>query len=80
MSLALQGTQMGLVVHAMEGFDYMQARIVCKVPEEYQIEAMVAVGYPGRTEDLPQALQDRGYQPTLRKPLKEIVFEGSFPQ
>ena len=46
-NLALQGSMMGLVVHAMAGFDYERAREELEIPEEYQIEAMVAVGKPG---------------------------------
>ena len=35
MSLALQGSMMGLVVHGMQGFDYERARIDLDIPEEF---------------------------------------------
>lgn len=76
-NLALQGTLQGLVVHGMEGFDYDRAREVLEIPDEYEVEAMVAVGKPGRIEDLPERLQQRE-KPSDRKTLSEIVFEGKF--
>lgn len=78
-NLALQGTISGLVVHAMEGFDYKRAREKLGVPDKYRIEAMVAVGRPGRKEDLPPRLQAKEF-PSSRKQLREIVNEGSWKE
>jgi nitroreductase len=47
-NFALQGSLMGLVVHGMQGFNYEKARQVLNVPADYQVEAMIAVGKPGR--------------------------------
>jgi nitroreductase len=77
-NFALQGVIDGLVVHGMQGFDYQRARIALRVPDDFRIEAMGAVGRPGRTEDLPEALQARE-TPNVRRPLSELVFEGGFP-
>lgn len=77
-NLALQGSLLGLVVHGMQGFDYDQARKVLKVPDLYQVEAMIAIGKPGRKESLPPHLQEREF-PSLRRPLHETVAEGPFP-
>jgi len=76
-NLALQGTAMGFVVHGMQGFSYPRAKEELGVPEGYEVEAMIAVGRPGKKEDLPEELQDREF-PSPRKKLEEIVFEGSF--
>lgn len=76
--LALQGTVMGLVVHGMQGFDYDRTRAELRVPSDMDVEAMVAVGHPGRIEDLPESLRARE-QPSLRKPVAEIALEGGFP-
>jgi nitroreductase len=76
-NFALQGTLSGLVVHGMEGFDYARAREALAIPEEMRVEAMAAVGRPGRTEDLPERLQARE-APSGRKPLSELVCEGSY--
>ena len=40
MSLALQGSRMGLVVHGMGGFDYDAARDRLGVPAGYEVQAM----------------------------------------
>lgn len=78
-NLALQGALDGLVVHGMEGFDYVRARQVLEVPDEFDILAMAAIGHPGSAEALPDPLREREF-PSGRKPLAEIAFEGRFPQ
>lgn len=77
MSLALQGSMNGLVVHGMEGFDYEKARIDLLIPDDFAIEAMCAIGRPGNIKDLPADLQERE-QLSDRKPLQEIASEGTF--
>lgn len=77
MSLALQGSLLGLVVHGMQGFDYERARVELQIPAEYQVEAMAAVGWPGRLEDLPEALQARE-TPSDRRALELTICEGLF--
>jgi nitroreductase len=74
-NLALQGALKGLVVHGMQGFDYDKAREVLNVSDDYEVEAMVAVGMPGKVEELPERLREREF-PSTRKKLSEIVFEG----
>jgi len=76
-SFALQGTISGLVVHGMQGFNYEQAREVLQIPPEYAVEAMAAVGRPGRMEDLSESLQARE-KPSGRRPLAESIIEGTF--
>jgi hypothetical protein len=68
---------MGLVSHGMQGFDYDKARADLNVPDEYQVEAMIAVGRPGQIEDLPSDLRDKE-QPSDRKPVAEFAIEGGF--
>jgi nitroreductase len=76
-NLALQGTISGLVVHGMQGFDYARARSDLGVPDEYQIEAMAAVGKPAPIDVLPANLQKRE-TPSDRRKLDQTVFEGLF--
>lgn len=76
-NLALQATSMGLVAHGMEGFDYAKAKQVLGVPDDYQVEAMIAIGKRGKKEDLPKELQEKE-MPSNRKPLHEILMEGKF--
>ena len=76
-NLALQGSLKALVVHAMQGFDYDGARRTLNIPDVFQVEAMIAIGKPGKKEDLPESLQERE-MPSPRKKLSEIVMEGNF--
>jgi len=75
MSLALQGSIMGLVIHGMAGFDYARARVELNVPEDMVVEAMIAIGQPGRVDDLPEKYRAREVK-SGRKPVSELVFEG----
>jgi nitroreductase len=76
-NLALQGAAMGLVVHGMAGFDRGRARATLGVPEDYDVEAMVAVGRPGDPDELPPELRAREV-PSGRRPIAEIAGEGPF--
>jgi len=76
-NLALQGFGKGYVVHGMQGFSYERARKNLQIPEEYRVEAMVAIGIPGRKEDLPMELQQRE-EPNIRRSLEKTVCSGPF--
>jgi nitroreductase len=76
-NLALQGGAMGLVVHGMAGFDRTKAQNDLKIPEDYAVEAMVAVGRPGDPNSLPPELKEREH-PTGRKTVDQIAREGVF--
>ncbi|MFD1564200.1 nitroreductase family protein [Haloarchaeobius amylolyticus] len=76
-NLALEGARRDLVVHGMAGFDYERAAAELEVPEEFAVEAMVAIGERAPPETLPDELQERE-QPSDRKPLGEIVHRGGF--
>jgi nitroreductase len=76
-NFALMGSLKGLVVHGMQGFDYDRARTVLNVPDDYQVEAMIAVGKPGKKEILPDLLQEREF-PSSRKGIAQIAAEGAF--
>src|SRR5258705_11052708 len=56
-NFALQGFRQSLVVHGMEGFDYERARVQLRIPDEFRMEAMDAVGRPGAKGGLPGKLQ-----------------------
>ena len=74
--LALQGSALGLVVHAMAGFDHEAARAKLAIPGNYRVEAMIAAGRPGRAEDLDERLRARE-RPSDRKPSSVIAIEGN---
>jgi nitroreductase len=76
-NLALQGTAMGLVVHGMQGFDFDRARAELRIPDDYSVDAMFAVGVPGDPAELTPELRERE-QPSQRKPIREFIREGPF--
>jgi nitroreductase len=76
-NFALQGFKQDFVVHGMEGFDYEKARQALRIPDEFEVEAMAAVGRPGPKELLPEKLQAREI-PNDRRKLSESVYEGPF--
>lgn len=75
MALALQAQLLGYHAHGMAGLDYDKARELLEVPEILNIEMAIALGRPGRAEDLPEDLQERE-KPSERKPLESLAFEG----
>ncbi|MGX2961267.1 nitroreductase family protein [Peribacillus sp. JNUCC 23] len=75
-NLAIQATMLGLSTHAMTGFDKEKARQLLNVPEELDIQAVISVGYRGEKEALDEKLQERE-NPSSRKPLQEVIFEGT---
>lgn len=76
-NLALQGSLRGLVVHGMGGFDRGRARTELRVPDEFHVEAMAAIGRPAPVETLPEHLRARDV-PSSRRPLEQTICEGPF--
>jgi len=77
MSLALQGSRLGLVVHALGGYDHQRALAELGVSEGMELHALIAVGYAGSRELLPDSLQARE-QPNERRPVAAFAHEGGF--
>jgi nitroreductase len=76
-NLALQASQMNLVAHGMAGIYFDLVKEKLSIPDDYSVEIMIAVGKPGKIEDLPETLRERE-KPSDRKPLEEIISEGKF--
>jgi nitroreductase len=77
-NLLLQGASLGLVCHGMAGFDRGRARGALHVPEDVDVEVMIAVGRPGDPHELPEKYRDMDLSPTGRKPVGEFTREGTF--
>ncbi|CAG2170309.1 unnamed protein product [Oppiella nova] len=73
-SMALEGTARGLVVHGMGGFDYDKAyQLLGVIKDTHNIDAMIAIGKRPAKEDRKQ--QEAISQ---RNPIDKFVFEGVF--
>lgn len=77
-NLLLQGAEMGLVCHGMAGFNRNQARTQLNVPDDYEVEAMIAIGHPGDPDLLPENYRAMDLEVSGRKPVAEIAAEGLF--
>lgn len=74
MLLTLQATSMGLGLRQMAGFDRERARIACGVEPPYEPVVLMALGYPGSPEQLPnERHRTAETQPRSRRPIKEFV-------
>jgi nitroreductase len=74
MSLSVQATEEGLMVHQMGGFDKAAAHTEFQLPSDVNALAMVAVGYPAD----PSILDTDNTQKDgrTRKPLAQTFFMG----
>jgi nitroreductase len=76
-NLALQAWLKGYATHGMQGFDYEAAQKVLEIPNDFKVEAMIALGKEGPKEALPPEIQERE-KPSPRRPLNETIAEGKF--
>lgn len=77
--MALQAVAEGLVMHQMAGFDMARAREIYGIPAEFEPVAMIAIGYEGDHDGIPQSLREREQRPRVRKAQAEFVFAGAWP-
>ena len=77
-NLVLQATASGLVAHQMAGFDVEKARVDLRIPAGYEPVAMIAIGYPGNPDILPERLRERELRPRSRRPIGEWTFSGQW--
>ena len=77
-NLCLQASSMGLVVHQMGGFNADKARETFAIPDQYTPMAMLAVGYEGDANNLPDELKTRELAERKRKPLGELFFTNTW--
>ena len=64
----------------ISGFDPDRAREAFQIPDQHKPVAMIALGYPGEVESLPEEMHDRENAPRSRRSLGEIAFGGSWEQ
>ena len=75
--LTLQAVALGLTSHQMAGYDQAAARQAFGIPEDYQLGAVIALGYQGEPSALGQEqLIAQEIAPRTRKPLSEFVLSA----
>ena len=76
--LSLQAAHLGLNVHQMAGFDAPTAIKNLGIPDSYEPVIIMAIGYPGNIEVLPENLKARELAPRERYIEQEFVMNKSF--
>ncbi len=77
-NLCLQASSMGLSAHQMGGFNADLAREKFAIPAQFTPMAMIALGYAGDPNQLPEEIKQRELAERKRKPLGELFFDGSW--
>lgn len=79
--MALQAATLGLALHQMAGINPSIVRSTYGVPEPYEPQTGIAIGYPDLTEPSPEdELGRRDASPRSRLPLEKTVFAGRWEQ
>ena len=79
-NLCLQAADLGLMAHQMGGFNADAAREVFAIPTQITLMAMVAVGYAGDANQLPDELKARELAARKRKPIGDLFFDSAWNQ
>lgn|SRR5687768_14693033 len=76
--LSLQAAHLGLNVHQMAGFDHPTLIGNLGIPDRYEPVIVMAIGYPGDVESLPENLKAREIAPRERYVKQEFVMNKTF--
>ena len=76
--LSMQASASGIFVHQMAGFDRKKAAETFNLPEGFDPVTVIALGYPGDPDTLPEGFREREIAPRTRKSLSEFVFDGAW--
>jgi nitroreductase len=76
--LSLQAVELGLQVRQMAGFNVANIIENLHVPDTFEVGVLIAVGYPGDPENLPEQLKHREQAPRERYLQHEFVMNKIF--
>lgn len=79
-NLLLQAIALGLHCRPMAGFDHQKAARSFSIPEGYRPMVMIALGFPGRLEDLPDKVQAKEAVGRRRHPVESFAYHGEWDQ
>ncbi len=77
-NLCLQAQDLGLMAHQMGGFNVDATRSAFSIPEQFNLMAMVAVGYAADIKTVTGEALSRETLARKRKPLKELFFDSAW--
>lgn len=74
--ILLQATELNLIARPMAGFTPEVIKEAFKIPPEYGVYVMIAVGFEGQIEELDERLQKVSKAPRKRNPLEMNIFQN----
>lgn len=77
-NLTAQATQMGLFIHQMSGIDFEKMQQTFLFPKHYKPVSVLAVGYLGEKERIPQDYHQMEDKRRERRDFEKFCFEGEF--
>jgi nitroreductase len=75
-TLCYQAIALGIFTHQMAGYDRDLARRLLAIPGDFELGSVLALGYQGDPEALPEGMQKTEIAPRTRKPLDSFVFSA----
>jgi nitroreductase len=76
--LTVQATSADLFVRQMGGFNEEKARVLFSIPDNYAPVSVLAIGYKGDPENLPEEYRQKELLKRTRKEINEIAFTENF--
>lgn len=76
--LSIQAESMGLNVHQMGGYNKAKAIENLNIPDTHEPVVVMAIGYPGAPEILPEHLRQREIGPRTRSAIDTFVMNKTF--
>jgi nitroreductase len=77
--LMIEATHLGLVSHPMGGFSADVLKEALQIPPAYEPILVIAVGYAGEINSLPNDLQERQNRPRIRMQMANVCFHEKWP-
>lgn len=77
-SMALEATARGLMMHQMGGYEADDLRATFGIPDRYTIHTMFTLGYQLPVERVPATMKIRELTPRTRRPLGQLFFAGKW--
>lgn len=77
-NMSVQAMSMDLYMHQMAGFSTDRAREIFEIPEDFEPVTMIAVGYKGNPEQLPENIKELESDKRNRKSLEQLLFDGDW--
>ncbi|HVH99643.1 MAG TPA: nitroreductase family protein [Enhygromyxa sp.] len=76
--LSIQAASIGLLVHQMAGIQRDVVRERFAVPDQFEVVAGLAMGWPGDPQQLAEPYRERELAPRSRRALSETLIRGRF--